>query len=116
MRKERFDLHLRGHLMSKAHSRKQKRNQIKKIKQNIRRSLIVNFDWDRDAFDAGFETSERRLLVRDNERDIGACDRWRDEQKSQEEMDQIRHEIVGIRATEMIGGDEMGLWEEGAVG
>lgn len=111
MRKEQFDLQLREHRVSKAESRKQKRNQIKGIEENIRRSLIVNVDWDRDTFDTGFEASERRLLVRDNEWNIGGCDRWRDEEQSQEEMDQrslnrIRHEIVRIRAREMIGGEE----------
>lgn len=44
MRKEQFDLQLREHRVSKAESRKQKRNQIKGIEENIRRSLIVNVD------------------------------------------------------------------------
>lgn len=45
MQKERFDLQVRDQgVVSQAESRKEKRDQIKGMEENIRRSLIVNVD------------------------------------------------------------------------
>lgn len=73
--------------------------------------MIVNVDGYRDAFGAGFEASEGGLLVHDDEWNIGAGDRGGDEEQSEKGIDQrrlnrIRHEIVKIRATKLIGGEE----------
>lgn len=64
--------------------------------ENIRVSLIVDIDGDGDAFGAGFEPSERGLLVGDDERSLGGGDRGRRQQQSGENEDRssefrIRH-------------------------